>query len=116
MPNLQSRHQLTQHDLIDLLNFELAAYEECGGCHVTAVELAPLPYGGCNWRGAKIEAPDGLDAQKQRIIEQVLAETREQFNVRPPLRLPSQRSAVTGFANPASSAACGRSGSSRPPR
>ena len=39
MPNLQSRQQLSRHDLIDLLNFELAAYEECEGCHVTGIEL-----------------------------------------------------------------------------
>lgn len=89
MPNLQSRQKLNPHDLLDLLNFELAAYEECSGCHVTAVELAPFAYGPCDWRGAKVEAAGGLDAQKQRIIGQVLAETREQFDVRPPLCLPS---------------------------
>jgi hypothetical protein len=89
MPNVQSRHHLSQRELIDLLNFELAAYEECSGCHVTAVELAPFAYGPCDWRGAKVEAAGGLDPQKQRIIEQVLAETREQFDVQPPLCLPS---------------------------
>jgi hypothetical protein len=89
MPTVQSRQQLSQHDLIDLLNFELAAYEECSGCHVTAVELAPLAYGSCNWRAARVEGAGGPDAQKRRIIEQVLAETREQFDVQPPLCLPS---------------------------
>lgn len=89
MPNLQSRQKLNPHDLLDLLNFELAAYEECRGCHATALELAPLAYGTCNWRGAKIEDADGADPQKQRIIEQVLAETREQFDVALPFALPS---------------------------
>ena len=90
MPNLQTRQQLTLHDLIDLLNFELAAYEECSDCHVTAVELAPLAYSPrCNWRGANIDGADGADPRKQRIIQQVLAETRKQFDVALPLALPS---------------------------
>jgi hypothetical protein len=72
MPNLQSRQKLSQHDLIDLLNFELAAYEECEGCHVTGIEVTRG-----NWKAALV----GDSPARQKIIEQVLAETREQFDV-----------------------------------
>ena len=71
MPNLQSRQQLSQHDLIDLLNFELAAYEECEGCHVTGIEVTQG-----SWKAALV----GDSPARHKIVEQVLAETREQFD------------------------------------
>ena len=91
MPKLHSKQQLTQPELVELLNWELAAYEECRGCHVTAVELAPpAPDWQCNWGDASIETAGALDPRKRRIIGQVLAQTREQFDVRPPTFLPRQ--------------------------
>jgi len=91
MPNLHPRQYLSQPELIALLNWELAAYDECSGCHFTAVELAPLAAGSeCNWTGAAVEDAGAGDARKQRITAQVLAETREQFNVRAPALLPRQ--------------------------
>ena len=71
MPNLQSRQQLSRHDLIDLLNFELAAYEECEGCHVTGIEVTPG-----SWNAALV----GDSPARHKIVEQVLAQTREQFD------------------------------------
>jgi hypothetical protein len=80
MPNLQSRHHLSQHDLIDLLNFELAAYEECEGCHVTGIELTQG-----DWNAALT----GDNPARHKIVERVLAETREQFDLALPFALPS---------------------------
>lgn len=72
MQNLQSRQRLSRHDLIDLLNFELAAYEECEGCHVTGIEATPE-----SWNAALTgDSPAG-----HGIVEQVLAQTHEQFDV-----------------------------------
>jgi hypothetical protein len=71
MPTVQSRQQLSQHDLIDLLNFELAAYEECEGCHVTGIEVTQG-----SWEAALV----GDSPARHEIVEQVLAATREQFD------------------------------------
>jgi hypothetical protein len=80
MPNLQSRQKLNPHDLIDLLNFELAAYEECEGCRVTGIEVT---------QGSWNAALAGDSPARHRIVEQVLAETREQFDLALPFALPS---------------------------
>ncbi|HEU4351356.1 MAG TPA: hypothetical protein VFR66_05735 [Burkholderiales bacterium] len=82
MTVIQPRRTLSQPDLIALLNWELAAYEECDGCHVTNVQRSPAALKTeCNWCGAVIDDPGPADARKHTIIEQVLAETREQFDV-----------------------------------
>jgi len=81
MPNVQSRQKLSPPDLIALLNWELAAYEECEGCRVTAIE--PVPG---SWKAtASVDNPE-----KRRIVEKVFAQTREQFDVQPPALLPRQ--------------------------
>jgi hypothetical protein len=81
MPNLLSRQKLSQPDLIALLNWELAAYEECDGCRFTAIEARPG-----NWEAAVIA---NSEAQRD-VLEHVLAETREQFDVALPVLLPRQ--------------------------
>lgn len=81
MPTLHSRQKLSRPDLISLLNWELAAYEECDGCRFTEIELRPG-----NWAAAVI-----ADSEEQRgILERVLVQTREQFDVALPVLLPRQ--------------------------
>jgi hypothetical protein len=82
MRNLQPKRTLSRPDLVALLNWELAAYEECDGCHVSDVKLAPaVSAAACNWCGAVLEDAGEADPRKQMIIDEVLAETREQFDV-----------------------------------
>jgi len=44
-----SRHARSQHELVQLLNWELAAYERCGGTRFTSIRSAARPdHSGCN--------------------------------------------------------------------
>jgi hypothetical protein len=72
MDTLRPRQTLSQPDLVALLNFELAAYEECAGCHVISVDPVLV-----------IEDTGEADPRKKGIVEQVLAETRAQFDLAP---------------------------------
>lgn len=76
MPNLQARQKLSPPDLIALLNWELAAYEECDGCHVTGVETVPG-----SWKAKMVDDTRAPSLAKEMIVAHVLAETREQFYV-----------------------------------
>ena len=68
--NTFPRQTLSQPDLVALINFELAAYEECEGCHVVSVDPVLV-----------IEDTSRADPRKSRIVEQVLAETSAQFEL-----------------------------------
>ena len=70
MNTFPPRQTLSQPDLVALLNFELAAYEECEGCHVVSVDPVVV-----------IEDTGRADPRKSRIVEQVLAETSAQFEL-----------------------------------
>ena len=72
MNTLRPRQALSQPDLVALLNFELAAYEECEGCHVISVDPVLV-----------IEDTGDAAPRKNRIVEQVLTETRAQFDLAP---------------------------------
>ena len=77
-----SRPALSQHDLVELLNFELAAYEQFGGCHFTTVKPMPRPdESGCNWRVADLQADHRLDLVERGIVRRVIEQTRQEFNV-----------------------------------
>lgn len=74
--------EIDEKDLLQLLNWELAAYEECAGCRFTAVDAAERLDGeGCNWVDARleVEAPIGLTGQI--IAHRVVEQTRRSFNV-----------------------------------
>lgn len=76
------RHSLSQHDLVELLNWELAAYEQFGGCHFTSIRPLPDPDdSGCNWRDARLQADHRLDDLERSIVRTVIEETRHEFNV-----------------------------------
>jgi hypothetical protein len=76
------RNTLNQHDLVELLNWELAAYDNCGGCHFTSIRPLPDPDdSGCNWRDARLQADHRLDREERDIVRHVIDETRHQFNL-----------------------------------
>jgi len=76
------RSALSRHDLIQLLNWELAAYERCGGCRFTSIRpMADPDDSGCNWRDARVRSDHRLDLVERGIVRRVVEQTRQQFNV-----------------------------------
>lgn len=77
-----TRQALTQQDLIALLNWELAAYEECKGCRFTSIRRMREPDDtGCNWFDARLRADHRLAVDEHFIVRHVIDETRRQFDV-----------------------------------
>jgi hypothetical protein len=77
-----SRQALSQKDLVQLLNWELAAYERCGGARFTSISFMARPDGsGCNWRAARLQSDHALDLTERGIVRRVIAQTRREFNV-----------------------------------
>ena len=77
-----SREALSQHDLVQLLNWELAAYERCHGTRFTSISSIARPDdSGCNWRDARLQADHALDLTERGIVRRVIAQTRREFNV-----------------------------------
>ena len=71
------------HDLIQLLNWELAAYERCAGTRFTSIRSMATPDdSGCNWHDARVQSDHRLDLTERGIIRRVIAQTRREFNVR----------------------------------
>jgi hypothetical protein len=79
----QAAHQaLSQHDLVQLLNWELAAYERCGGARFVSIKSIASPDpSGCNWSDARVKSDHSLDRRERRIVRRVIAQTRREFNV-----------------------------------
>ena len=79
----RAMHQaLSQHDLVQLLNWELAAYERCNGARFTSIKSAASPDpSGCNWRDARLKADHSLDRRERRIVRRVIGQTRREFNL-----------------------------------
>ena len=71
---MNTRLPIEEKDLLALLNWELAAYEECEGCHFTAITAED---NGRGWN-ARFE---GGEVTGQMIARQVVAETRGAFNL-----------------------------------
>ena len=77
-----SRHALSQHDLVELLNWELAAYEQCHGCHFTTIRpMADPDDSGCNWRDARLQSDHRLAGNEREIVRSVIEQTRQEFNL-----------------------------------
>ena len=82
METHDARQALNRRDLVQLLNWELAAYEQCGGCRFTSIRLmADADDSGCNWRDARVQADHPLDPAERGIIRAVIEQTRRAFNV-----------------------------------
>jgi hypothetical protein len=77
-----SRQALSQHDLVQLLNWELAAYERCAGTRFTSISsMAGPDVSGCNWRDARLQSNHALDLTERGIVRRVITQTRREFNV-----------------------------------
>jgi hypothetical protein len=77
-----TRQARSQHELVQLLNWELAAYERCGGTRFTSIRSAARPDdSGCNWRDARLKSDHALDLTERGIVRRVIAQTRREFNV-----------------------------------
>ena len=77
-----TRHARSQHDLIQLLNWELAAYERCHGTRFTSIKAMAQPdHSGCNWRDARVQSDHALDLTERGIVHRVIAQTRREFNL-----------------------------------
>jgi hypothetical protein len=74
--------EINEHDLVQLLNWELAAYERCNGTRFTSIKSVESPDpAGCNWRDARVKSDHALDRSERRIVRRVIAQTRQEFNV-----------------------------------
>lgn len=83
-PSPMERQALDQHDLITLLNWELAAYGECDGCHFTSIRRMREPDDlGCNWLDARVQSDHKLGTQEHFIVHHVVEQTRKQYDVGP---------------------------------
>ncbi|OGA58324.1 MAG: hypothetical protein A3G81_29360 [Betaproteobacteria bacterium RIFCSPLOWO2_12_FULL_65_14] len=73
---------MSPHDLVELLNFELAAYEQLSGCHFSSIRpMADPDDAGCNWRDARLQSNHHLDPVERDIVRSVIEQTRQEFNV-----------------------------------
>lgn len=82
MGTTNSRQALSEHDLVQLLNWELAAYERCAGTRFTAISsLTKSDDSGCNWRDARVQSDHNLDLTERGIVRRVIAQTRREYNV-----------------------------------
>lgn len=73
---------LSKIHLIALLNWQLAAYEECEGCRFTSIRrMATRDDSGTNWLDARVHSDYRLGLQQHFIVQQVIRETRRRFDV-----------------------------------
>ena len=82
MKTQTTRQACNEHDLVQLLNWELAAYERCNGARFTSIKSVASPDpSGCNWRDARLKSDHALDRGERRIVRRVIAQTRREFNL-----------------------------------
>jgi len=77
----RGREILSVHDVLELLNFELSAYDECSGCHFTSVKASLRDETGSNWHGASLHSDGPMTKAARRIGRQVLDEVHEVYNI-----------------------------------
>ena len=75
------REILSVHDVLELLNFELSAYDECANCHFTSVKASLWDETGSNWHGASLHSDGPMTEAARRISRQVLDEVHETYNI-----------------------------------
>ena len=88
MTTATARRALDRTGLLELLNWELAAYSECDGCHFTGIRTGIRPTrrpddSGCNWTDANVDSDHWLTVDEQLIVRRVVEDTRREFNLRP---------------------------------
>jgi hypothetical protein len=78
-----TREARSEHDLVRLLNWELAAYEKCEGARFTSIQAMAKPDStGCNWRDARVQSDHPLGLVERGILRRVVDQTRREFNLR----------------------------------
>ena len=78
------RQALDQHQLIALLNWELAAYDLCDGCHFTSIRrMRDRDDLGCNWFDARVQSDHKLGTDEHFVVRHVVEQTRRQYDVGP---------------------------------
>ena len=79
----QAKHEaLSQHDLVQLLNWELAAYDKCDGTRFVSIKSIERPDpAGCNWSYARLKSDHSLVRRERRIVRRVIELTRREFNL-----------------------------------
>jgi len=76
------RETLKPSSLLALLNWELAAYDACEGCHFTSIRPMAVPDDrGCNWLDARVQADHRMGASEHFIVRQVVEETRRAYDL-----------------------------------
>jgi hypothetical protein len=77
------RSSLSKRELLALLNWELAAYDQCEGAHFKSIHALPgRDDSGCNWIDASVAADHALGTAEQFIVHHVIEETRRRFDLR----------------------------------
>ena len=80
------KQSLSNRDLLALLNWELAAYEQCEGAHFRSIRATrERDDAGCNWLDARVESDHALGLDEHFIVRHVVEETRRKFDLRTPL-------------------------------
>ena len=79
-----ARKEVTEQELIAIINNELAKREECTGCRVRGIMALQQPDGdGCNW-SEPIVSCSGVPASVcLATANQLVAQTRARFNLKP---------------------------------
>jgi len=68
--------------LLQLLNWELSAYEECDDCRFTSIRrMRERDDAGANWLDARVEADHRLGMAEQFVVREIVAHTRRRFDV-----------------------------------
>lgn len=78
-----SRTAVSQQELLQWLNTELAKHEECNDCRITSVKaLRETDAEGCNWSLANLQCSGVPTVHCQRVANQVIAQARAKFNIK----------------------------------
>jgi hypothetical protein len=80
---MDMRQSLSKRELLALLNWELAAYEQCEGARFRSIRtMAVRDDAGCNWLDARVASDHPLGTDEHFIVRHVVEETRRKFDVR----------------------------------
>ena len=71
------KEKLTRDELLQLLNFELAAYDQCQGCRFAAIDLLP----GREW-SAHLEDEGDVELTQYCIARSIVEQTQRAFALR----------------------------------
>ena len=71
------KQRLSREELLQLLNWELAAYEQCEGRHFSAIDPEPDEH----WT-AHLEDDGSVDFDEYAVAWHVVEQTRQAFDLR----------------------------------